>query len=207
MPYNAFEPMPEYVSHTTIAACQDSTDTPVKLAGTGDIDALGLRVPKQVEFLGIADREMRTELLQRAKAVVCPSLYLEPFLGFHVEAQIADCPIITVNFGAPYEYCIHGVTGFRCQNMDHFLYALQHIGDIEEGACRRHGIQFSMKRAALSYHEYFNMIKRNKNGWWSYDPDRQELDWLVKQMTEEEINAKYSALQTKVQSERNAIQR
>ena len=181
------------------------TDTPVKLAGTGKIDALGLRVPKQVEFLGIADREMRTELLQRAKAVVCPSLYLEPFLGFHVEAQLAGCPIITVNFGAPYEYCEHKITGFRCQNMDHFMYALNHIDEIDPVACREHGMQFSMKRAALSYHEYFSMIKRNKTGWWSYDPDREELDWLVKRMTESEIDEKYDAIKQKVWAERSDV--
>ena len=176
------------------------TDTPVKLAGTGDIDKLGLRVPKQVEFLGIADREMRKDLLQRAKAVVCPSFYIEPFLGFHVEAQLAGCPIITVNFGAPYEYCKHQITGFRCQNMDHFMYALEHIDEIDPVACREHGMQFSMKRAALSYHEYFSMIKRNKTDWWSYDPEREELDWLVKRMTEAEIDQKYTALQMKVQN-------
>ena len=80
------------------------------------------------------------------------------------------------------------------------MYALNHIDEIDPVVCREHGMQFSMKRAALSYHEYFSMIKRNKTDWWSYDPDREELDWLVKRMTEAEIDQKYTALQMKVQN-------
>ena len=67
----------------------EATDTHVKIAGPGDIKKLGFHVPKQIEFLGIADRQMRKELFKRAKALICPSLYLEPFLGTHVECLFA----------------------------------------------------------------------------------------------------------------------
>ena len=180
----------------------EATDTHVKIAGPGDVQKLGVRVPKQIEFLGIADRQMRKDLFKRAKALICPSLYLEPFLGTHVECLFAGTPVITVNFGAPMEYCDPNVTGFRCMNMDHFMYAVKNIHEIDPAACRQHSLKFTMKRAVISYHEYFHTVIRNKSaGWHSYDPTRDNLDWLTKDMTEPEINDRYTVIKESVLSE------
>ena len=181
----------------------EATDTHIKVAGPGDINKLGLRVPKQIEFLGIADHEMRKYLLKYAKALLCPSLYLEPFLGIHVEAGFPGCPIIPTDFGAPQEYCIDEVTGFRCMNMDDFMYAVRNIDKINPAACREHALQFTMKRAAISYHEYFHRVLRNFDaGWHSYDPERQRKDGLRRDMTEAEINERYGEIKQKVWAER-----
>lgn len=181
----------------------EAADIPIKVAGPGDINKLGFRVPKQVEFLGIADNALRKYLLTRAKALVCPSLYLEPFLGIHVEALFPACPIITVDFGAPMEYCIDGVTGFKCMNMDDFMYALRNLHQIDPAACRKAALRFSVKRAAISYHEYFNRILRNNSiGWHSYDPNRTRKDGLRRDMTASEIDKRYSEIQKKILSEK-----
>ena len=165
----------------------EATDTHIKIAGPGDINNIGLRVPKQVEFLGIADHDMRRYLLKYAKFLICPSLYLEPFLGIHVEALFAGCPIITVDFGAPQEYCLDEVTGFRCMNMDDFMYAVRNIHKIDPAVCRQHSLEFTMKRAAISYHEYFHRVLRNNvSGWHSYDPQRTRKDGIRRDMTESE---------------------
>ena len=114
-------------------------------------------------------------------------------------------PVITVNFGAPMEYCDPNVTGFRCMNMDHFMYAVKHIHEIDPKSCRQHSLKFTMKRAAISYHEYFHTILRNNRmGWYSYDLNRRNLDWLKKEMTEVEINEHYDVIKEKVWTERNA---
>ena len=189
----------------TIFDLAEATDTHIKVAGPGDINKLGFRVPKQIEFLGIADHEMRKYLLKHAKALICPSLYLEPFLGVHVEAAFAGCPVITVNFGAPMEYCKDGVTGFKCMNMNDFMYALRNLDKIDPAVCRQHALQFTMKRAAISYHEYFHSVLRNNTtGWYSYDPERESKDALRSEMTENEINERYNAIKEKVWAERNA---
>lgn len=180
----------------------EATDTRMKIAGPGDINSIGLRVPKQIEFLGIADHEMRRYLLKYAKFLICPSLYLEPFLGIHVEALFAGCPIITVDFGAPQEYCLDAVTGFRCMNMDDFMYAVRNLDKIDPAVCRQHSLQFTMKRAAISYHEYFHRVLRNNtSGWYSYDPHRERKDGL-RDMTEAEIDSAYRDIQEKIRAER-----
>ena len=180
----------------------EATDTHIKVAGPGDINKIGLRVPKQIEFLGIADREMRKHLLKYAKALLCPSLYLEPFLGIHIEAGFPGCPIIPTDFGAPQEYCIDGVTGFRCMNMDDFMYAVRNLNKINSADCRKHALQFTMNRAAISYHEYFHRVLRNAvSGWHSYDPERQRKDGLRRDMTEAEIDKRYNEIKTAVLAE------
>ncbi|MYB92954.1 hypothetical protein F4054_23810 [Candidatus Poribacteria bacterium] len=177
----------------------EAADIPIKVAGPGDINRLGFPVPKQVEYLGIADNELRRYLLTRAKALVVPSLYLEPFLGIHVERLFPACPLITVDFGAPMEYCLDSVTGFRCMNMDDFMYALRNLDQIDKEACRKEALQFTVKRAAISYHEYFNRILRNNSiGWNSYDPNRARKDGLRRDMTASEIEERYAEIQQNI---------
>ena len=144
---------------------------------------------------------MRAFLLKHAKFLICPSLYLEPFLGIHIEAAFAGCPIITVDFGAPQEYCIDEVTGFRCMNMDDFMYAERNLHKSQPAACREHALQFTMKRAAISYHEYFARVLRNNSvSWYSYDPERQRKDGLRQRMTETEINERYNEIQENIKA-------
>ena len=125
----------------------EAADIHIKMAGPGDIHKLGLRVPKQIEFLGVADREMRKYLFKYGKALISPSQFLEPGLGTGVERLFAEMPLITVNYGAPMEYCEQSVTGFKCMNMDHFMYAVNHIHEIDPKACRQQALRFTLKRA------------------------------------------------------------
>ena len=98
-------------------------------------------------------------------AVVCPSMYLEPFLGVHIEAGFCGTPVITTNWDAPVEYCKHGVTGFRCQTGAQFVHALEHIDEIQPEKCRiwAHN-NFSMDKVSNTYQEYFEVLYRNING-------------------------------------------
>ena len=183
-------------------ALAEYTDTKLLIAGVGDINKLGYYVPPQAEYVGIADVHKRSELIAGAKALICPSIYIEPFLGVHIEAAIAGSPCITTNWGAPTEYLIDGKTGFRCQNFDQFVYALDNIDEIKPSACRSHALQFSNERVSLKYHEYFHMVPRYTTGrFWSVDPERNRLDWLKAEMTENEIKEGIDAIQKSIKDE------
>ena len=127
---------------------------------------------RDAEYVGIIGTDTRRELLSKAMAVICPSMYLEPFLGVHIEAGFCGTPIITTNWGAPVEYCKHGITGYRCQSGEHFLWAAEHIDNIAPQTCRDNAMQnFSMDRISLTYHEYFQVLHRNINGYfWDRGP-------------------------------------
>jgi glycosyltransferase involved in cell wall biosynthesis len=53
-----------------------------------------------VEYVGELDQERRAELLAGARALLAPTLYLEPFGGVTVEAMLSGTPAVTTDFGA-----------------------------------------------------------------------------------------------------------
>lgn len=175
------------------------TDTPLIVAGTGFLEDLPFKPPPQVEFVGAVDAENRSKIYASAKVHVCPSDYLEPFLGAGVESLFAGTAHITTNWGAGMDWCIHGKTGYRVQNFDQLVWAFENIDKISPKDCRHQALQYSKERAAISYHEYFNMLLQNKNGGrWSVNPNRTHLDWLVADMTEEQIRAATVDIQKQV---------
>ena len=81
-------------------------------------------------------------------------------------------------------------------NMDDFMYALRNLDMIDPAACRKEALRFSVKRAAISYHEYFNRILRNNSiSWYSYHPNRTRKDGSRRDMTAAEIDERYSEIQ------------
>jgi len=80
---------------------------PLVVAGQGNPEEFGL-APGRTEkgaplYVGVADPQYRAALMGGAIAILCPSLYLEPFGGAAVEAQMCGTPAITTDWGA---YCV-----------------------------------------------------------------------------------------------------
>lgn len=69
---------------------------PLKIAGAGQ--------PKDakeegVEYLGPVDVKTRAELLSKAKALICPTIYCEPGGNVAIEAMMAGCPALAPDWG------------------------------------------------------------------------------------------------------------
>jgi len=132
-----------------------------------------------VEYAGAAGVEQRRELLAGASALLCPTYYVEPFGGVAVEAQMSGTPVITTDYGAFPETVLHGVTGFRCRTMEQFEYAARNIASLDPSNCRAWAMNFSLKRVAGMYAEYFRMLDDlRRNGFYEPRPNRTELEWL-----------------------------
>ena len=165
----------------------EATGDRLIVAGPGSIERMGTRGTRPraefVEHVGVADVETRKRLMSRAKAMLLPSIFLEPFCGVHVEAMLSGTPVITTDWGAFSEYNIHGVTGYRCRTFEQFVWAARNIGTIRPAVCRDWAASnFSMERVGEMYDEYFYSIRNmiDGDGWYSGNPDRTELDWLRK---------------------------
>lgn len=159
------------------------------LAGQGCKQVVGNRVEcvdggvySGVEYVGCVLGEERARLYQNAKGVFVPTLYLEPFGGVAVEAQMCGTPVITTDFGAFPETVEHGRTGYRCRTFDHFLWAAKHIGELDPEYIHTRAVaNWSMDRVRWMYQEYFTMLNDVFDaGWPTRRDDRRELDWLRK---------------------------
>ena len=152
------------------------------VAGQGSYESvMHAPPPPHVTVVGYADVTLRRELLAGAAALIQASHYSEPFGGCVIEANMSGTPVITTDWGAFAETVVHGVTGYRCRSMDHFVWAVKNLNTIKPAVCRRWAIEnYSMDRVVLKYEEYFRMLQDVKmgKGFYEIKDNRTELDWL-----------------------------
>jgi glycosyltransferase involved in cell wall biosynthesis len=139
-------------------------DMPLVVCGFGDYP-----LPSWVDYRGVVGVEERSKLMSSARAVLAPTLYLEPFGGVSVEPQFCGTPVITTDFGAFPENVIHGVTGFRCHTLKDFINAVKMVDALDPYECMAHAVQnFSMKVVGPKYDAYFNDLEDLWGaGWYS----------------------------------------
>lgn len=107
------------------------------IAGPGSLKEMGLdKVPDHVEEVGICDAKKRADLMSRAKALLAPTYYIEPFGNMVVEAHLSGTPTITSDWGGFIDTNIEGVTGYRCRSWRDFVRAIENIKHINPEVCR-----------------------------------------------------------------------
>jgi glycosyltransferase involved in cell wall biosynthesis len=162
----------------TNAVCKE-LKAKLYVAGQGELPA-GV----EAEHLGVISIEERAKWVGGAKALFCPTYYIEPFGTVAIEAAAYGTPVITTDVGAFTETVLHGVTGYRCRTLEQFVWAAQHIGRIKPKTCREWAkTNFSTRRVAKMYTEYFAMLATlyaDERGWYAPNPERRDLRWLAK---------------------------
>jgi glycosyltransferase involved in cell wall biosynthesis len=155
------------------------------VAGPGEVEQYmartGRPVSDYVTHVGLADTETRKRLMSRAKAMLLPSTFLEPFCGVQVEAMLSGTPIVTNDYGAFAEINLHGVTGFRCRTFEQFVWAARNIGRISPQSCRDWAAaNYSIERVGEMYEDFFATVMNvfTGKGWYELNDGRQNLDWL-----------------------------
>lgn len=143
------------------------------LAGQGNLAEFN--PPPNCEHVGYADLEKRRKLLSKAKALVAPTIYHEPFGGVTVEALLSGTPIITTDVGAFTETNINGVTGYRFRTLSEADTAVGEVlrGAISPKQCRDYAVaNFSLETVMWKYHDYFERVSEifTGGGWYSAGP-------------------------------------
>lgn len=135
-----------------------------------------------IQHVGYADIQKRGELMSRAKAVFVPTDYLGPFEGVAVEAMMCGTPVLTTDWGAFAETVQHGVTGYRCRTLEQWTWAAKAATQLDPEKIRRYAVNnYGIERVAKMYQEWFEMLLSLWfTGWPEPNPDRVQLDWLVK---------------------------
>jgi glycosyltransferase involved in cell wall biosynthesis len=156
--------------HVAIEACQKTNS---KLIIAGQKENFEIPQKENIEYVGYADIEKRKKLMSKAKAVLMPSQYVEPFGGVQIESLLCGTPTITSDWGAFTENNIHGITGFRCRTMGDYINAINKIHTIDPKACRKWAENFSLEKIAPMYEKYFIDVYNvyNGAGWYEATPE------------------------------------
>ena len=139
--------------------------TPIIVAGEGDTSLL----PKRAEYVGLVGPAQRAKLMGGAKALICPTLYLEPFGGVNVEAQLCGTPVITTDWGGFTETVEDGVTGLRCHTLGEFCSAAYEVADFDRAYIRERATRlYSCGEVKFAYEDYFERLEGLKGrGWYA----------------------------------------
>lgn len=114
-----------------------------------------------VRYLGEIPHAEKVDLLGRARALLFPTLWNEPFGMVTLEAFACGTPVISTLHGAVPEVVEDGVTGFLCPDEPTFAEAISRIDAIDRRACRA-AVEgyFSADRMVTNYLSLFELLAR-----------------------------------------------
>ena len=117
---------------------------------------------QQIQYIGTVNDVQKNELLGKAKALLFPIEWNEPFGIVMIEAMACGTPVIAFNAGSVDEVIEEGITGFKVYNKDEMITAVKKAGIISRAGCRLDAMnRFDISEIAK---KYLNIIdgKRKK---------------------------------------------
>jgi hypothetical protein len=162
-----------------IQVCQ-KLGVPLKLCGQGDPSPF---LGPGITYMKPRGMEELRDTIRYAKGLFSPTRYIEPFGTIHMEALMAGTPVITTDWGCYCETVLHGLVGYRCRTMGHFLFAARNIDKIDPYVCRKWAVaNYSLDKCKGMYDEFFqSLLKLNTPlGWNDPEDDRNNLDCFTR---------------------------
>ncbi len=105
-----------------------------------------------VEVYEAVSHEVKVDLLGRARAMVFPIDWAEPFGLVMIEAMACGTPVVTCPVGAAVEVVTEGVTGFLAESLDELADAVGRIRSCKPEDCRKSvEDRFSAERMVDAY--------------------------------------------------------
>lgn len=157
---------PEKAPHLAIDAARDA-GFPIKLAGKC-ADPVELEYyaehiePRQgpdVEHLGEVGFAAKSELLSRARCLVFPICWEEPFGLVMAEAMACGTPVVALGRGSVPEVVVDGVTGIICEDPEDLGAAIREVKRIDPAACRRHAEKhFDLSVMVAEYEKLYRRV-------------------------------------------------
>jgi len=112
---------------------------------------------KQIIYLGTLTDAQKNEYLGKAKALLFPIEWDEPFGMVMIEAMACGTPVIGFKKGSVPEVIDEGLTGFVVNNELEMIDALQNIGKTDRTTCRQVAEnRFDVRKIAAQYLSLFD---------------------------------------------------
>ncbi len=101
----------------------------------------------KIRYIGYVKRQKLLPYFQKAKALLMPVKWEEPFGMNMIEAMACGTPVIAFNRGSVPEVVIDGKTGFVVDTLNQMVKAVAKIDTINRDDCRRHVVDnFSVEK-------------------------------------------------------------
>ncbi len=137
-------------------ACRAAEQAGVKLVVVGHGD---LALVTYGEHVGAVPNAERNRILSKARAVLMPTQYLEPFGNVAAEAQLCGTPVLGPTAGAFSETISHGVSGYHCATTGEYVQAIGLASSLDRAMIRARAERlFSTAMAARAYAAYFRRL-------------------------------------------------
>jgi len=128
-------------------------------------DAVVPLLDDDVEIFENVSHQEKVDLLGRAKAMIFPIRWPEPFGLVMVEAMACGTPVVTTGWGAAPEIVEDGVTGFLRDDYADLVSAILLVDDVDPAACRTRVEQnFSAEAMVKGYEGVFADVARAARG-------------------------------------------
>ena len=102
----------------------------------------------------------KVSLLSRARGLLNPIEWEEPFGMVMIEAMALGCPVISFARGAAPELVVDGETGFLVRTVEEMVQALPKIDEIDREAARSHVERhFSARVMAENYTRVYEQVR------------------------------------------------
>jgi glycosyltransferase involved in cell wall biosynthesis len=117
-----------------------------------------LRYPR-ITYTGNITGQKKLRFISRAKALLFPIDWEEPFGMAVIEALACGTPVVAMNRGAMPEIIMHGVNGFLANSEAEFFEYANRVDEIDPKACRESVEKmFSAKQMTKTYVERYEHI-------------------------------------------------
>jgi glycogen synthase len=120
---------------------------------------------QQVTYIGPVDMEQKIDLLSRARGLLNPIQWEEPFGMVMIEAMAVGCPVIAFARGAAPEIVAHGRSGFLVQNVNEMVQGILRIDELDRRAVRAHvEHHFTAQGMAKKYTQVYEKVRASSIG-------------------------------------------
>lgn len=162
---------PEKGTHLAIEVAR-RLSMPLIIAGKvdrADRDYFESMVKPQIDnsnvwFFGEANAKEKRDLYVRARCLVMPICWEEPFGLVMPEAMACGTPVVAFARGAAPEIVVDGETGFLVNDLDGMVNAVRHVREIDSERCRRHVEErFDVPIMINAYIEVYQNILRGRS--------------------------------------------
>lgn len=143
----------------------EKTGYPIKIAGLiQDRDYYDHKIRsgidgKNVIYLGNLDQFEGNELLGKAKALLHPILFDEPFGLSVAEAMMCGTPVIAFDRGSMPELIPHGKTGYLVDKVSQAVEAVKSLNELDPSRCSAHAMgKFSIEKMVGEYIEVYEDV-------------------------------------------------